>query len=45
MDERHPGFRDRACEGSQLRPEIAVHVDDRIAQLGLRAPVGPDSEV
>ena len=45
LDERHPGFRDRVCEGSQLRPEIAVHVDGKVAQLGLRAPVGEDSEV
>jgi molybdopterin synthase sulfur carrier subunit len=45
LDERHPGFRDRVCDGGQLRPEIAVHVDGRLAQLGLRAPVGQDSEM
>jgi len=45
LDERHPGFRDRVCEGGQLRPEIAVHVDGRLAPLGLRARVGEDSEV
>jgi molybdopterin converting factor small subunit len=45
LEERHPGFRDRVCAGNQLRPGIAAYVDGRSAPLGLRAPVGEDSEV
>jgi hypothetical protein len=38
-------MRARLCEGEALKPGIAAAVGQGVARLGLREPVGPDSEV
>jgi molybdopterin converting factor small subunit len=45
LDVAYPGLKDRLCEGKRIRPTLAVHVDGRVAQLGLLEPVGEHSEV
>jgi hypothetical protein len=45
LEVAYPGIQDRLCEGQHLRPAIAVTIDERIARLGLRAPVGEHSEL
>jgi molybdopterin synthase sulfur carrier subunit len=45
LESAYPGIKARLCEGNRLRPALAVHVDGRVAQLGLLAPVGEQSEV
>jgi molybdopterin synthase sulfur carrier subunit len=45
LDRQYPGIKSRLCEGDALRSGLAVAVDTGVARLGIRAPVGPDSEV
>jgi molybdopterin synthase sulfur carrier subunit len=45
LDQLYPGTKARLCDGETLRPGLAVVVDTGVARLGLREPVGPDSEV
>jgi molybdopterin converting factor small subunit len=45
LEDAYPGIQSRLCEGQRMRPAIAVSVDERIARLGLRAPVGEQSEL
>jgi len=45
LEVRHPGIRARLCEGDQLNPAIAVTVEGKVAQLGLREPVKEQSEI
>ncbi len=45
LEKLFPGIRDRLCDANGLRPGIAVAVDTQVAPLGLRQPVGEDSEV
>lgn len=45
LDLACPGIRARLCEGDGLRPGLTVAVDQQIARLGLREPVGDASEV
>lgn len=45
LDEIYPGIKARLCDGSQLRPGIAIVVDTEVARLGLRQPVTETSEV
>ena len=45
LEDRFPGVRARLCNGETLKPSIAVSVDGVISDMGLRTPVGPDSEV
>jgi molybdopterin synthase sulfur carrier subunit len=45
LESRYPGIRERLCEGGSLKPSLSVAVDDRIRSEGLRAKVGPESEV
>ena len=45
LEEAYPGIRDRLCEAGQLKPEVMVSVDGRVARLGLAQPVGEQSEV
>ena len=40
-----PGLRDRLVDGHRLRPNLSVAVDGVVGNLGLREPVGPESEV
>ena len=45
LERLHPGVRARLCDEHGLRPGIAVVVGTEVSRLGLRQPVGPDSEV
>ncbi len=45
LDRRFPGIRSKLCDGSDLRPDLCVAVDDRIASRGLAEPVPEQAEV
>ena len=45
LEERHPGFKDRIVEDDRIKTEIAIAVDGEVVTAGLRARVGPKSEV
>jgi hypothetical protein len=45
LERNYPGLRDRLCAGDGLRPGVQVSIDGRIARLGLRQAVEPESEV
>lgn len=45
LDAVYPGIRARLCKGERLRPTIAIAVDGYVSRLGLRQPVGEDSEI
>jgi molybdopterin converting factor small subunit len=45
LEAAFPGIRERLVEEGRVRPEIAVAVDSEITTEGLRAQVGPQSEV
>jgi molybdopterin synthase sulfur carrier subunit len=45
LERRYPGVKDRLCDGSGLRPGIAVAVGPNLAPRGLLQPVAVDSEV
>jgi molybdopterin converting factor small subunit len=45
LEEAYPGLKARLMEGEKLRPGMAIFVDGTIPTNGLRARVGPDSEV
>lgn len=45
LEMAYPGISERLCEEGRVRPEIAVAVDSEIITEGLRARVGPESEV
>jgi molybdopterin converting factor small subunit len=45
LDALYPGIKARLCDGSGLRPGVAVAVNAQIAPLGLLQPVPPGGEV
>ena len=45
LEERYPGFKDRIVADDRIKTEIAVAVDGEVVVAGLRARVGPESEV
>jgi molybdopterin synthase sulfur carrier subunit len=45
LDRRHPGMRERLCEADELAPSLQVSIDGVMSTQGLRAKVGPTSEV
>ncbi len=45
LDERYSGFADRIIDEGRIRPGLTVAVDGAVQNRGLRAAVGPDSEV
>lgn len=45
LETRYPGFKDRIVENDRIKTEIAVAIDGEVVTAGLRAKVGPDSEV
>ena len=45
LETHYPGFKDRIVENDRIKTEIAVAIDGEIVTAGLRAKVGPDSEV
>jgi len=45
LEREYPGIRERLCVGQEIHPAIAVHIDGRIAALGLRERVQEESEI
>ena len=45
LEASYPGIQERLCEEGRVRPEIAVAIDSEITTEGMRARVGPQSEV
>ena len=45
LEALYPGFKARIVEDERIRTEIAVAVDGEVVTSGLRAKVGPQSEV
>jgi molybdopterin converting factor small subunit len=45
LDSAYPGIKDRLCIEGQIDPAIAVHIDGRIARMGLLERIEPDSEI
>jgi molybdopterin synthase sulfur carrier subunit len=45
LEALHPGFKARIVEDDRIKTEIAVAVDGEVVTSGLRAKVGPESEV
>lgn len=45
LEERYPGIAERIVEEGRIRPGWTVAVDGAVQNRGLRAAVGPDSEV
>jgi molybdopterin synthase sulfur carrier subunit len=45
LEHECPGIADRLLEGDRLRSNIQVAVDGAVSPIGLREPVGPESEV
>ncbi|MDE2744190.1 MAG: MoaD/ThiS family protein [Gemmatimonadota bacterium] len=45
LDACYPGFKERVLDGDRIKTEIAVAVDGEVVAAGLRAKVGPQSEV
>ena len=45
LDRQYPGIRARISDGDRLQPGIAIAIDGVVGTLGLRQPVGTDSEV
>jgi len=45
LERDFPGIRERLCVDLEIHPMIAVHIDGRIAELGLLEPVQEKSEI
>jgi molybdopterin synthase sulfur carrier subunit len=45
LEERFPGIRARICVEDELAPSLQVSIDHVMSTRGLRAKVGPTSEV
>ncbi|MDZ4684479.1 MAG: MoaD/ThiS family protein [Planctomycetaceae bacterium] len=45
LEQTHPGFEARWCDGSKLKPGMTLAVNNRFAAGGLRTTVGPDDEI
>lgn len=45
LNQAYPGFRERLCDGNQLKPGLRVAIDDQMSQLGLLQKVTGNSEV
>lgn len=45
LEARHPGLRERLCEGDDLKPGLSVAVDGNVSGLGVFQRVRAESEV
>jgi molybdopterin synthase sulfur carrier subunit len=45
LEARFPGVQQRLCPGGELSPSLQVSIDSTMSSQGLRAKVGPNSEV
>ena len=45
LEERFPGIKDRLLQNGDLRPDVAIAVDDEMGLDGLAEQVGENNEV
>ena len=45
LETQFPGLRSRLCRDGELAPALQISVDHVMSQRGLRAKVGPASEI
>ena len=45
LESKHPGIKERLCDGDQLRPSISIVVDGHTSTLRLRQRLRESSEV
>lgn len=45
LDAKHPGTRERLCDGDAMKPGLAVVVDGNATSLGLLQKVATNAEV
>ena len=45
LESRFPGMKERLCQGDELAPGLQLSIDHVMSSRGLRAKVGPASEV
>ena len=45
LEARFPGIKERLCDGTKLRPGLAVVVDTQVSRVGLAQAVDDNSEV
>jgi molybdopterin synthase sulfur carrier subunit len=45
LEARHPGIKERLCDGAALRPGLAVVIGGALSSLGLLQRVQPDDEI
>jgi molybdopterin synthase sulfur carrier subunit len=45
LETQHPGLKARLCRGDELAPSLQVSIDSVMSTQGLRAKVGPESEI
>jgi sulfur-carrier protein len=45
LEAQFPGLKARLCRGNELAPTLQVSIDSVMSTQGLRAKVGPQSEV
>lgn len=45
LEARFPGVAERLCPAGEIAPGLAVSIDGTVTSRGLRARVGPQSEV
>jgi len=45
LEAKHPGIKERLCEGEKIRPNISVMVDGQISNLKMRERLEETSEV
>ncbi|MGI8982466.1 MAG: MoaD/ThiS family protein [Pirellulaceae bacterium] len=45
LEARFPGMKERLCQGDELAPGLQLSIDHMMSSRGLRAKLGPRSEV
>jgi sulfur-carrier protein len=45
LEDRFPGMKERLCQGDELAPGLQLSIDHVMSSRGLRAKLGPASEV
>lgn len=45
LEARFPGIKERLCQGDELAPGLQLSIDHAMTSRGLRAKLGPKSEV
>ena len=45
LEAKYPGIKERLCDGDNLRPGLAVVIDNQVSRAGLWQPVSAESEI